>query len=67
MAARLREQAVVLVGAGARERQLLGREGLYRASDVMAEIAREITYFSASAQGVPDVGVDLKVKQLAAS
>ncbi|MCI0359048.1 MAG: molybdopterin-dependent oxidoreductase [Planctomycetaceae bacterium] len=45
--------------------QLLGREGMYRASDVMAEIAREITYFSTATKGVPDVGVDLKVNQLA--
>lgn len=45
--------------------QLLKKPGLYRASDVMATIAREITYFSAAAQGVPDVGVDLKINQLA--
>jgi NADH-quinone oxidoreductase subunit G len=45
--------------------QLLGREGLYRASQVMAEISREISHFSAAAQGVPDVGVDVKVNQLA--
>jgi NADH-quinone oxidoreductase subunit G len=45
--------------------QLLGREGLYRATDVMAEIAREMTHFSAATKGVPDVGIDLKVNQLA--
>jgi NADH-quinone oxidoreductase subunit G len=45
--------------------QLLGRPGLYRAKEVMQEIAREITTFSPAAQGVPDVGVDLKVNQLA--
>jgi NADH-quinone oxidoreductase subunit G len=47
--------------------QLLGRPGLYRASEVLAEIAREIVYFAPAAQGVPEVGVDLKVTQLAAS
>jgi NADH-quinone oxidoreductase subunit G len=45
--------------------QLLGRKGLYKAKEVLGEIAREITYFSAAAQGVPDIGVDLKVNQLA--
>jgi NADH-quinone oxidoreductase subunit G len=45
--------------------QLLKRPGLYRASEVLSEISREIGYFSAAAQGVPDVGVDLKVNQLA--
>jgi NADH-quinone oxidoreductase subunit G len=45
--------------------QLLGREGMYRAADVLAEIAREMIYFSAAAKGVPDVGIDLKINQLA--
>jgi NADH-quinone oxidoreductase subunit G len=45
--------------------QLLKRPGLYRASAVLDEISREISYFSAAMQGVPDVGVDLKVNQLA--
>jgi NADH-quinone oxidoreductase subunit G len=45
--------------------QLLNKPGLYRASEVLADIAREIIYFSAAAQGVPDVGIDLKVNQLA--
>jgi NADH-quinone oxidoreductase subunit G len=45
--------------------QLLGRNGLYSAKEVLGEIAREITYFSAAAPGVPDVGIDLKVNQLA--
>ena len=47
--------------------QLLKRPGLYRASEVLAEIAREFATFSAAALGVPDVGVDLNVNQLAAS
>ncbi|MEX2175203.1 MAG: molybdopterin-dependent oxidoreductase [Pirellulaceae bacterium] len=47
--------------------QLLGRSGLYRASDVLAELARENITFSAAAQGVPAVGVDLKINQLAAA
>jgi NADH-quinone oxidoreductase subunit G len=45
--------------------QLLKRSGLYRASDVLDDIARDIAYFSAAASGVPPVGVDLKVNQLA--
>jgi NADH dehydrogenase/NADH:ubiquinone oxidoreductase 75 kD subunit (chain G) len=45
--------------------QLLGREGMYRATEVLAEIAREMTYFNAAAKGVPETGVDLKVNQLA--
>jgi NADH-quinone oxidoreductase subunit G len=45
--------------------QLLKRPGLYRASEVLAEVAREIAYFSAAVRGVPEVGVDLKVNQLA--
>lgn len=45
--------------------QLLKRPGLYRASIVLDEISREIPYFSAAMQGVPDVGLDLKINQLA--
>jgi hypothetical protein len=37
---------------------------MYRGSEVLAEVAREIGYFSAATRGVPDVGVDLKVNQL---
>jgi NADH-quinone oxidoreductase subunit G len=45
--------------------QLLKKPGLYRASGVLSDIAREMAYFSAAAEGVPAVGVDLKVNQLA--
>ncbi|HMC11472.1 MAG TPA: molybdopterin-dependent oxidoreductase, partial [Pirellulaceae bacterium] len=45
--------------------QLLKKPGLYSAKTVLDDIAREMAYFSAAAQGVPDVGVDLKVKMLA--
>ncbi len=45
--------------------QLLKKPGLYKASSVLADITREIAYFSAATAGVPDVGVDLKVNQLA--
>ena len=44
---------------------LLGRPGLYRATEVLGDISREILYFSPAAAGVPDVGIDLKVNQLA--
>jgi len=45
--------------------QLLKKPGLYRATEVLQDIAREITYFSAAAEGVPEVGIDLKINQLA--
>jgi len=45
--------------------QLLGRAGLYKAADVLEEIGREIPYFAAALGGVADVGVDLKVNQIA--
>jgi NADH-quinone oxidoreductase subunit G len=45
--------------------QLHKRPSLYRATEVLADITREIAYFSAATQGVPDVGVDLKVNLIA--
>ena len=45
--------------------QLLGRTGLYNAAGVLEEIGREIPFFAPAIGGVPDVGVDLKVNQLA--
>ena len=45
--------------------QLLGKSGLYNASAVLEEIGREIAFFAPAIGGVPDVGVDLKVNQLA--
>lgn len=45
--------------------QLLKKPGLYKASSVLADITREIAYFSAATAGAPSVGVDLKVNQLA--
>ena len=47
--------------------QLLDKPGLYRASDVLDEIAREIIYFSAAAQGVPDVGHRSESQSIGAS
>jgi len=45
--------------------RLLGRSGLYDARAVLAELAREILYFSAAAGGVPERGLDLKSNLLA--
>ncbi len=46
--------------------QLLGMPGLYNARHALDELSREIGYFAAAASGpIPDVGVDLKVNQLA--
>jgi NADH-quinone oxidoreductase subunit G len=47
--------------------QLLKKPGLYRAAEVLQDIARDIACFSAAAEGVPEHGVDLKVNQLAES
>jgi NADH-quinone oxidoreductase subunit G len=45
--------------------QLLKKPGLYRAKAVLDDVSREFAYFSAAAQGVPEVGIDLKVNQFA--
>jgi NADH-quinone oxidoreductase subunit G len=45
--------------------QLLKKAGLYRAKDVLGDIAREMPYFRAALHGVPDVGIDLKVNLIA--
>ncbi|MCA9212410.1 MAG: 2Fe-2S iron-sulfur cluster binding domain-containing protein [Planctomycetales bacterium] len=45
--------------------RMLGRSGLYNAKSMLTEIAREIPYFSAASGGVPNLGVDLKINQLA--
>ena len=47
--------------------QLLGKRGLYNARTVLDEVAAEIPYFSATADAVPPVGIDLKVNMLASS
>jgi hypothetical protein len=44
---------------------LTGGSGLYRAKQVLGDVAREIGYFSAAMGEIPEVGVDLKVNQLA--
>jgi NADH-quinone oxidoreductase subunit G len=45
--------------------EMLGRKGLYDAAAVLAEVAREIHYFSPAVGGVPDLGLQLKVHLLA--
>jgi len=45
--------------------RLLGRDGMYRARTVLSEVAEEIIFFSAAAGVIPDVGVDLRINQLA--
>lgn len=47
--------------------QLLGKPGLYKGATVLADVAREIAYFAAATEGVPETGVDLKVVQLAST
>ncbi|MDP6468708.1 MAG: 2Fe-2S iron-sulfur cluster-binding protein [Pirellulaceae bacterium] len=46
--------------------RLLERIGLYNAREVLADMSRELVYFSAAAPDVSEHGVDLKVNQLAA-
>ena len=45
--------------------RLLGRSGMYDSQVVLDEVAREIPYFSAACGDVPEVGVNLRVNQLA--
>jgi NADH-quinone oxidoreductase subunit G len=45
--------------------QLLKGTGMFNAKKVLAEIARGINYFAAADAGVPPLGVDLKIRQLA--
>ena len=45
--------------------RLLGEPGMYDAPRVLDDVARQIAYFAAAAEPPPDVGVDLKVNQLA--
>lgn len=45
--------------------RLLEKTGLYNARQVLADVAREMVYFSAAATDVPAHGVDLKTNQLA--
>ncbi|HEY1065759.1 MAG TPA: molybdopterin-dependent oxidoreductase [Pirellulales bacterium] len=45
--------------------QLRGVKGLYKSGVVLAEVAREAPFFGAVSDGVPELGLDLKVNQLA--
>jgi predicted molibdopterin-dependent oxidoreductase YjgC len=45
--------------------ELLGREGLYNARQVLSELAAEIGHFHVAGGPIPDVGVDLMVNLLA--
>ncbi|MFZ5828785.1 MAG: 2Fe-2S iron-sulfur cluster-binding protein [Planctomycetota bacterium] len=45
--------------------EMLARGGLFRAREVLADVTREILYFSAASGGVPEVGIDLRVNLLA--
>ena len=45
--------------------RMLGRQGMYDAPALLAEVAREIPYFAAALPPVPDDGIDLKMNQLA--
>lgn len=45
--------------------RLLGRKGMYKASDVLAEVSSEVTFFGQAAGEIPSTGVDLRLNQLA--
>lgn len=45
--------------------ELLGRPGLYNCRAVLSEVAREIMYFSAVVEPVPETGIDLRSNLLA--
>ncbi|MEX2121976.1 MAG: 2Fe-2S iron-sulfur cluster-binding protein [Pirellulales bacterium] len=47
--------------------RLLDRPGLFQPKQVLAEVANDIMYFSAAADGVSPVGIDLKLNRLAAA
>jgi len=44
---------------------ILGMRGLYNARKVLDEVAAEIIAFSAAADAIPPVGIDLRINQLA--
>jgi NADH-quinone oxidoreductase subunit G len=45
--------------------RLLGRSGLYSARKALDELSAECTYFAMATGSIPEVGVDLKLNQLA--
>ena len=45
--------------------QLLSRPGLFSPRQALGDLAREIAYFAPASGDIPNVGVDLKVNQLA--
>jgi NADH-quinone oxidoreductase subunit G len=47
--------------------RLGGKSGMYRAHDVLAEMAAGIPYFAAAAAGAPPIGLDLRTTQLASA
>jgi NADH-quinone oxidoreductase subunit G len=47
--------------------QLSGRQGLYQSRKVLDDVARSIGYFAVATAPIPEVGVDLKLNQLAGS
>lgn len=47
--------------------RLLGLPGMYQARRALSEVAAEVPYFAVAVGEIPDVGVDLKINQLAAA
>ena len=45
--------------------RLLGRAGMYNARRVLDDVAREIIDFAVAAQPVPELGIDLRMNQIA--
>ena len=44
--------------------RLLGKKGIYSASDVLSEVAAKIPFFGAATGEIPATGLDLRVNQL---
>jgi len=47
--------------------RLLGESGLFRPKEVLREVAAEIPYFHLAGDPIPELGVDLKLNQLAST
>ena len=45
--------------------RLNGRKGMYRATEVLEEVARDVSFFGPATGEIPVTGVDLRVNQLA--
>jgi len=45
--------------------RLLARDGMFNARAALSELAAEIPFFHVAAEPIPELGVDLRIHQLA--